>query len=280
MKITTLLMVLSLMLVLPGCLDVRPHQQAEAPTIVNSPKPSGTTKEDLAETADGLKKEITTSQNAIQSNMQALVGASIGKVSDELIHATADLKDILHAEISNKIGDIQNHMSASLASNNDLRAMLKAQLKLNASLQIRLNAQAQAMVDAKLNAIAAGIAGKIESTTNDLKQNLQAGHDVNNINQQFTKEVLAAIQSSNATNAWNTTVANLVLLGIIIAAAVTVCLVFRGRAKASADDAREARGELKFKQVQLERAMGALAPQEVDRVFPKSGSGTDGSPPR
>lgn len=267
-------MLLAMLLVLPGCLDNRPQQNAQAPTITNQPRPGGSTKEDLEATAEDLKKEINTSQNAIQTNMQALVGANIGKVAEKLV----DLKDLLHAEI----GDIQNQMSASVASNNELRAMLKVQMDLNANLQatltasINTNAQLQAMLDAKVQAIAAGIAGKIETTTNDLKQNLQAGHDVNNVTQNFTKETLEAVKSANRTNAWNTSgalfVVLSVMLALIIGAAIVICVVFNNQRK-------DAQGEVKTKQIQLERALAILPPHEVERMFPKSGSGDAGSPP-
>jgi len=224
--ILSMLIVMSIF-VLPGCLDNRPHQNPTGPSITNSPRPSGIT------TGGLTKEDLEASQNAIQNNMQSLLGANIGKISDKI--------------------------DTQVASNNELKAMLKV--------QIDLNTQLQAMIDAKMQAVAAGIAGKIETTTNDLKQNLQAGHDINNTTQQFTKETLEAIKSANRTNAWNTSGALFVVLGVmlalIISAAVVICTVFNNARK-------DAQGEVRTKQAQLERALAILPPDEIDKVFPKS----------
>lgn len=126
---------------------------------------------------------------------------------------------------------------------------------------------AKAELDTKIEGIAAGIAGKIEKSSSEIKQDLKAGHDVNNITQQFTKEVLESIRSTNRTNAWNTSIANLVVLGVmlalIIAAAVVICVLFN-KSRVRADDrARMAMGK-------LERALTLVPPSEADRVFPKN----------
>lgn len=266
----TALMMLSLSF-LPGCLDARPEQHSDAPLITNVP-----TKDDLTAAADGIKKDTSTKQEAIQSNIQALLGVGIGKLSDELVHFSADIKDLFHVQM----GDFKNQMSASLASNNELRVMLKNQMTLNAKLQANLtaslaaNAQLSATLDNKMQGIA-GIAGKIDQTTNDMKQNLQAGHDVNNITQSFTKEVLASIVSANHTNAWNTTVANLVVLGVIVVlvagAAFVVCMLFRSAKNSAEASVRDMKMQLHSKQEMLERALTHLPPDVAEKVFPKPG---------
>lgn len=265
-------LILVSLFMLSGCLDKADRMNNGGPTISNQTAPAPI-KDALSAQADDLKKHIDSSQNAIQTNMQTLLGVSVGKVADDLLKVSSEIRDLIHAEISTKIGDIQNQMSASVASNNELRVMMTNQMTANANLQaqlsaaLQLNAQLQAQLDVKINAVAAGIAGKIETTTNDLKQNMQAGRDVITSNQQFTKEVLSAIQSADKTSAWNTTVAMLTLMGIILGVCLIICWFMNSSRKNALHLADGLQGQLKEKQATLERALTLLPPESHDKVF-------------
>lgn len=255
---------------LSGCLDVSPRMNPTGPEIHNSPDLPAPVKEALDGNTEAIKKQIDTSQNAIQQNMQQLLGVNVAKLSDQLVKATIDMKDLVHAEISNKIGDIQNQMTASLASGNELRVMLKNQMSINAKLQAQLtlslkaNIGLQSMVDAKIQGVAAGIAGKIDTTTSDLKQNIQAGRDVKNINQQFTKEDLEAIQGAQRVLLW-------ILLGAFAAVVLIVYFVMNKSVNTANANAGEARTQLHSAQATLNRAMSFVPSEHHDKIFPKAG---------
>lgn len=130
----------------------------------------------------------------------------------------------------------------------------------------KMDTEARVEAEARLNSTAAGIAGKVESSSSEIKQEMKAQRDIINTTQNFTKEVLEAIKSANRTNAWNSTVALLCVLGVavtlIISGAVVVCVVFnRMRVKAE-NDARDMGGR-------LQRALAILPPSEADKVFPR-----------
>lgn len=133
-----------------------------------------------------------------------------------------------------------------------------------------IDAEVRAKADAEL---AAGLMNSINKTTNELKQDIKAGNDVNNITQTFTKEVLEAIQSTNRTNAWNTSIANLVVLGVmlalIIAGTIVICVFFH-RSRVRADTrAQEAQAALRTQQAKFERALAMMPPGEAEKMFPQ-----------
>lgn len=275
MKRFSLTLILSLFF-LSGCLDKKDHMDNNGPLIENRNSPP--TKADVEKSLDDAKndiaKHVENSQTAIQQNMQSLIGASMGKFADDLVKATIDLKDLIHAEITTKIGEINNHVSAALASNNDIRAMLKAQIDLNAKIQadlsasIQANAQLQAQLDMK-NMLSAqvGFNDKITSTLTDFKQTLSAGHDVVNNTISFTKENVESLKNANAVSISQVREAALViiLLCLIIAAAVSFCFyVAWGRA-----ENRCVAKDKEFQVVQghLTRAMGMMAPENAKSFF-------------
>jgi hypothetical protein len=273
-RFSYLILVLGL-LFLPGCLDNRPSQDNNGPLIENRNPP---TKADVEKSLQGVKddvaKHVENSQTAIQQNMQSLLGVSVGKITDDLVKATVDLKDLIHAEITTKIGEMNNHVSAALASNNDIRAMLKAQVDLNAKIQadlsasITANAQLQAQLDMK-NMLSAqvGFNDKLTNTISDFKQTLSAGHDVVNNTISFTKDNVESLKNANAVAIAQVREAAIViiLLCLIIAAAVSFCFyVAWGRAENRCVVKDK---ECQVAQAHLTRAMGMMAPDNAKNFF-------------
>lgn len=273
----TILMSLPLvaLLMLSGCLDKKDRMEATGPTIHNVPPPIQDALDKQADKIkDNVRKDMDVSQNAIQQNLQSLLGVSVGKLSDDLIKANMELKDLLHAEISTKIGEIQNNMSASLASNNDLRAMIKAQMELNAKLEADIRAQVEinAKLEAKVSIYAAGQAGvnnKLDQYQNELKQELKAGRDVNNSTVQFNKEMLEALRSANQVTEVSLKQFAVILLAIISLVGTIFTIMYRRRAVKAETKNVELDRDLKTKQMQFERAIAMLPPPEAERIFPK-----------
>lgn len=262
-------------LLLGGCVDNKPEMNSEGPTISNRPMP--VTKEDVAtavkEQADGLRRDVSTSQNAIQQNIQSLVAAPIGKLSDDLIKATIELKDLLHVEFSSKIGQIKNDLAASVASNNELRAMLKVQMEMNTNLQAQLNAQVEANVKLSAN-VQAGFNNKLDTVSNELKSDIKAGRDANSSVVQFNKEMLDALRSANEVSVSSIRNTSLMVLGILLIAAVAVGVILWLRGSHAEDRAAKKDDELRAKQGVLERALAFVPAEHALRAMgmPQGGS--------
>ena len=161
----------------------------------------------------GLIKERSDSTNAIQTNMNSLLGASIGKVADDMtgVKVTADGLVKASAELKSNVGDISNKLEVAIRANVDLQAKMELQAKVTAELQAKLNAVATAQ---------AGIGNKVDSAVSDLKQNFSAGHDV--VQDQFTPEMLKGLQSANHMTIWACAIG----AGVISLIAVMAALVF------------------------------------------------------
>lgn len=236
-RIMQIIAVAALLLLPSGCLDKRDVMQNQAPFISNGGKTrpaaefSPATKDDLAksngEVVDLVKQRMDTSENAIQTNMQSILGVSVGKLSDDLVKMQVQFKSL--ADVNAKL---QADVNAQVASGNELRIMLKNQMdfnaqlvasvKLSAQVETKINALAnmQADLQAKLEALGAaqaGIGNKIEQSTSEMKQAMTAGHDVNSTNTQFTKEMLQALQSANQTTSTTSSQWAWVLTGIVSA---------------------------------------------------------------
>lgn len=260
------------LLALPGCLDNRPHQENGAPLIENATRHS-LSKEDLADAKADIAKHVDSTQTAIQQNMQSLLGVSMGQLAQDLVKATVSLQDLIHAEITTKIGEMNNNLNAALASNNDIRLQLKAQAELNAKLQadlsasIKANAELQAQLDLKnMMSAQVGFNDKITHTIDDFKQTLSAGHDVVNNTISFTKENVESLKNANAVAITQVREAAIViiLLCLIVAAAVCYCFYIAwGRAE-NRFVAKDR--ECQQTQAHLTRAMGFVAP-DVARSF-------------
>jgi hypothetical protein len=255
-------LIFALLLMLPGCLDNRPRMQAEGPSIRNEiPKPVS---DALGSHHEAIKKDIAASQNAMQNNMQSLLGANIGKLSEDFLK--------LQLTLSSSIGDIRNNMSASLASNNELRAMVKAQMDVNAKLEadframIKVNAELNAKVDALASA-QVGVGNKVDSAVSEFKQSLTAGRDVNNSTVQFNKEMLRALESANEVATASIKQFAAVLLALISTAATIVGLVLRASRKRAELRAEQSKNEMLAAHGKLERAMAVLPPSDAAKVL-------------
>jgi len=254
--------ILILPLLLTGCLNNEPRQNATGPTIKNDP--ISPVLVDPGQVND-IKKEIQTSQNAIQTNMQAALGVSVGKISDDLIRASASVRDLIHAELNTQIGDIKTKMEASIASNNELRAMLKIQMDINTSLHAELRSQIEAnmKLSSKIEAIVAaqaGVGNKIESTKEELKQSFSAGHDVNSSTVQFNKDMLESLKSANQVSIEAMKQLAYILVSLFGVLCTIVSIVMRNRAK-------RAETQVVAKDFTLQRALGALPPDIAQKII-------------
>jgi hypothetical protein len=171
---------------LTGCLDKRDVMQAQPPTInhVSREDLAAGLKQQAAEVVDTVAKKIVKLQAQFKNMMEL----------------NATLNATMSAKLESKIGDVKTDLNAAVASNNELRVMLKSQMDFNASLvaAIKVSAELEAKVSA-LGAAQVGIGNKLDQTTSELKQSFSAGHDVNSTNTQFTKEMLEALKSANQT---------------------------------------------------------------------------------
>jgi hypothetical protein len=243
-----------------GCADKKDHLDATGPSITSEPRHDNTVeklKNAISEGSADVNSRIQTSQNSIQSNMQSLLGVSVGKISDDLLK--------MEASFSNKVGDIKTNMAASLASNNELRAMLKAQMDVNAKLEadIRATIQVNASLEAKIQAVASaqiGMGNKLENYTSELKQNLSAGHDVNNSTNQFTQEMLQALKSANDTTIQTNYFYMKIFLALISAVTSIVCYFFNASRKRADLRAQEANQVVKHTHDRMSHVLANLPP--------------------
>lgn len=245
------ILVVALLLFIPGCLDKKDRMENEGPVINNSPRIPSLTKDDLQKQGDDLTHRIETSQNAIQNNMQSLLGVSVGKLSEDLLK--------LQLSMSSKIGDIQNSLSASVASGNELRAMLKLQMRVNTELHAELRAMIKA--NAQLGA-QVGWNNEIRNSISEFKQDLKAGRDVNNNTVQFNEQMLEALKSANSTTVETNGFYQKIMMALIGLAGTIVTLIYRKRSKDSERELAATRGR-------LERAIGMLPPDQFDKSFGK-----------
>jgi hypothetical protein len=153
-----------------------------------------------------------------------------------------------------------------------LPGCVKAKANVDTDIKTDINTELQARIDPKLDAVIAGQAGvnnKLETISNEVRQELRAGRDVNNTNVQFNHEMLEALKSANAVAVES--IRNFAYVLVSLFGAITTILTtvfYRGKKKAERmfEDSNR---ELKSKQMQLERAIGALPPETADRLFPK-----------
>lgn len=215
---------------LSGCLDNKQRMNPVGPVITSPttsiPVDGGLTKDDLASQTASILKQSADSQTAIQQNMQSAVGLSVGKLADDLVKVQAQVDSLvkLNATMNNNLntsmGDVSGKIEASIASNNDIKLMMKNQMEFNGQLvaSLKVNANLDAKLEA-LGAAQAGINNKIDQQTSELKQKMEAGRDVNNTNTQFTKEMLETIKSLNQTSVDTSKQWAYVLAGLISAIA-------------------------------------------------------------
>jgi len=129
----------------------------------------------------------------------------------------------------------------------------------------------EARVDPRLDAVIAGQAGvnnKLETISNEVRQELRAGRDVNNTNVQFNHEMLEALKSANSVAVES--IRNFAYILVSLFGGITTILTtvfYRGKKKAE-QERDISRSALREKQVQLERAIGALPPETAERLFP------------
>lgn len=235
-KLCMALCAMGSVLLLSGCFSADQAVRA-APDIVNEQvrRTGDEIKGTIAEKLDENQHKVADSQNAMQQNISSLLGVGISKVADKL----ADIKADVTASITGmantfnaKIDKIQNDMTVAMTVNNKLTATLEAQMNTNIELRnqikvsnemnanlmasltatMKVNAELEAKVNAMANAVA-GFDNKITQTTNDLKQDFKAGHDV--IQNQLDNNALKAVQSGN-------------LVAIIIIVSFAFCLIALG----------------------------------------------------
>ncbi len=135
----------------------------------------------------------------------------------------------------------------------------------------RIDPTIETRIDPRLDAIAQGQAGlnnKMENISNDIHQELKAGRDVNNSTVQFNQQMLEALKSANAVAVESIKNFAYVLVSLFGGISTVLTTVFY-RGKKKAEEEREiSRCALRDKQRDLERALGALPPETVERIFP------------
>lgn len=143
-----------------------------------------------------------------------------------------------------------------------LPGCVKAKANLDTTIETR--------VDPRLEAVIAGQAGlnnKMETISNEVRQELRAGRDVNNTNVQFNHEMLEALKSANAVAVES--IRNFAYILVSLFGGITTVLTtifYRGKKKAE-QERDVANRSLKSKQMQLERAMAVLPPETAERVL-------------
>ena len=260
-----LLPIIPIILVLSGCLDLgKQHQNNTGPTLTRADvlTPEELDKHLLAqkhEVRDDIKRDIQDSSNAIQANVNSLIGGSIGKLGEkvtglelgmrDLVHVSADLKASFSSSIDSTV-QLSNKMNTNLSAVADLQAKVESQIKLNAELNAKLQAVGNAQV---------GLSNDFKSSISEMKQDFKAGGDI--VNSQFTKEMLEALKSANKTTVDTSLFYALILVGIVVAAClVLLALVHRG--------VKKAEGNADYYQKMMVRA-SSLLPPEQGREFNK-----------
>lgn len=260
MKKVILFSLLALSLLeLPGCLDKKDRMQTTAPSISHSPTlTKGDLDGKLAEIVEDVGKRMDTSENAIQQNMQSVLGVSVGKVADDLVKLQAQFKNL--AEFNTTLSTkFENNMSASLTSNNELRVMLKTQMEFNATMvnAIKVTADMEAKINA-FGAAQAGLNNKIDQQTQELKQTLSAGRDVNNTTTQFNQQMLDALKSANKTTSDTSQQYAWILLAIVLVSGIIIIVYMHVQKTKAENRAATADRELKEHRVKLERALSIM----------------------
>jgi hypothetical protein len=253
------------MFALVGCLDAKPKQTATGPSISNAPKedPKVDSKVQAEDIKDSVRKDVQTSQNAIQQNMQSAIGLGIGKVSDELVHMNNELKAKLEATIAsnNKLEvELKNQIEVTNKMRLDVDSLVKINndMKLNVDSLVKANLNLQSAIDNMSAQV--GIGNKLESIKEELKQTMTAGHDVNSSVVQFNREVLEAMKSANDVSNKMMKEFAYIFVSLFGAASTIVSIIMRNRAKRA--ETREA-----TKDVTLQRALAALPPTDAQRVM-------------
>jgi len=265
MKTRRFVMASMILFLLVGCLDAKPRQDvAEGPTIKNEPKPDPAAQAAQAnDIKDGVRKDIQSSQNAIQQNMQSLVGVGIGKVSDDLVHMNNDLKARLDATVASN-NKLEVELKNQIEVTNKMRLDVDSLVKLNADLRLNLNSMMEAnlKLQSAIDNMSAqvGVGNKLESIKEELKQTMTAGHDVNSSVVQFNRETLEAMKSANEVT--NKTVKEFayILVSLFGAMSTIVSIIMRNRAK-------RAETQVAAKDITLQRALAILPPTEAQRVI-------------
>lgn len=259
MKTLFKVIIFSSFLILTGCFDAKTKQIQDnpGPVIKTELIKREDVKEALGDKTDALSKKIDQTQNAIQTNMQSFIGASVGKLADSL----AKIDFSVSTTLQNKIGDIKNKLSASVASNNELRAILKSQIDLNTTLQAQMTAivQTNAKLEAQL-AAQIGINNKIETKIDSMKQSFSAGGDIHSSNVQFNQNMLDALKSANKVS--TTAIINLcyTICGLAAIASSIISGILHTRNK-------NLNKELETERRKLQRAIALMPPQEATRVL-------------
>jgi hypothetical protein len=230
------------LLTLSGCAVSEQSQKNGAPEVNWVEKAKTDVKNDLAgmveekfKSRDDKTKNVSDkvdSQNAIQANVNALLGASIGKLGEDvtgvkvgqadLVRIQTDLKN----DFSNQMRDVNTQltnqikltaeMKVALDTNikisNDMRVELNNQIKVNADLEAKLKVSVDSQVQAQV-----GFNDKINTVKTDLTNDLKAGHDV--IQNQLDANALKAVQSGN--------LVAIIIIGAfaLVAMALGVCYV-------------------------------------------------------
>lgn len=232
---------------LTGCLSSSQRVES-APTISN-----------MIDKAKGeMNDKVASSQNAIQTNLSSLFGASIGKIGEDVAGIKATLNTTIgdisavKAQLNTNIGEI-SAIKATLNTNigdisaikadvkttiGDVKTDLKSQIgdihsKVDSNIQVmnQMKADFQAKIDSLIQINAnlkaeldsniqgqAGINNKISNMKTELTNDLKAGHDVNNT--QFNTEMLNALKSANHLTFWMGFLFSIII--IVICACVVV----------------------------------------------------------
>ena len=220
-----------------GCLS--PVQEvAQAPFITNEDVRNAVTRADayasgrFDKVTDTLKK--IDDQNAIQTNLNSQLGLSVGKLGEEVSAVKLNVDSLAKVNLDARLTAVANTQA-------ELRAQLNANMEATANLDTKLSATvtAVAKLDAKLDAMVTAQVG-VGNEVRSLKQDLTAGHDVNQT--QFTEEMLAALQSANHTATWASAIYAAVIVALVVCATVAISLILhrsRQRAEKRADEYKD-----------------------------------------
>lgn len=229
-----------------GCVfDQNQRQVNDGPSVVVVP--NNFTKADLIDALNDnnnkVSKDITTSSDAIQANVNSMFGASIGKLGDKVVGLETSL-DTKITGIDSHIGNIQSDFNAKITGldshignvesnfNSKITGIdnLSAKITGFESKIGELNTKIAGFETSigNLNTKIAGFETKIgelnasaqagfDNEINKMSEDFKAGHDVNI---QFNKEMLAALVSANKTttdsNWYNMIIFISIVIGIVI----------------------------------------------------------------
>lgn len=222
------------LILLTGCLNPRQDVNAPPKVEINSTPPlsKGDVAESLYNELGKQKTEYTDminkSADAVQTNLNSQLGLSIAKVAAEFkaditgVKIQSDALVKIQASFDAKIGDITNELKATVNMNTKLQIELNNQININNSLKAELNVVNTALtkIEAKLDAnvqAQAGINNKMDTNISKIS----AGGNVTQ--NQFTREMLGALQSANNTIFWtNAVYALIIIIAILVGAWIVV----------------------------------------------------------